>query len=186
MSRNRRTAARAFRASGAVRTARAIAVAAVLAGLVTACSDSGSGSHATPAETTAAPDTPGQVTVHEDDVDLTITDAVAHLDGAGNGTLTMAVRNDSGVPEHLDMVGAPDAGRGTLAGSTKGVTGDSGSMMDAGIYLPTGTTVTFGGTGPTVTFTAVHGVTAAHTLPLILQFGVARLVHLSARVTTTG
>ena len=185
MSRSRRTAARASRA------ARAIAVSAALTALATACSHSstasashGGGSGAAPSASTAAPDAPGQVTVRTGDVDLTITDAVAHLDSAGNGTLTMAVRSDSGVPEHLDMVGAPDSGRGTLVGSTVGKYGDTGTMMDAGIYLPNGTTVRFGGTGPTVRFTAVHGVTAAHTLPLLLQFGVARLVHLTARVTT--
>ncbi|WP_328466237.1 hypothetical protein [Streptomyces sp. NBC_00448] len=180
MSRNRRTA---FRSSRASRATRAIAVAAALTAFATACTHSSGTSHAAPSQAPTT-DTPGQVTVHEADVDLTITDAVAHLDSAGNGTLTMAVRNDSGVPEHLDMVGTPDAGRGAIAGAGK--SGAPGSLMDAGIYLPDGTTVTFGGTGPTVTFSAVHGVTAAHTLPLMLQFGVARLVHLSARVVTTG
>lgn len=182
MSRNRRTA---FRSSRVSRAARAIGAAAALTALATACTHSSASPHAAPSQDPTA-DTPGQVAVHEADVDLTITDAVAHLDSAGNGTLTMAVRNDSGVPEHLDMVGAPDAARGVLAGRSTGKSGDPGSMMDAGIYLPDGTTVTFGGSGPTVTFSAVHGVTAAHTLPLMLQFGVARLVHLSARVVTTG
>ncbi|WP_335971393.1 hypothetical protein [Streptomyces sp. CA2R106] len=182
MSRDRRTA---LRSSRIPRAARAVAGAAALVALATGCSHSGS-AHAAPSQSPTAADTPGRAVVHEDGVDLTISDAVAHLDSAGNGTLTMAVRNDSGVPEHLDMVGAPDAGRGAIAGRTTGKTGDPGSLMDAGIYLPDGTTVTFGGAGPTVTFTGVHGVTAQHTLPLMLQFGVARLVHLSARVVTTG
>jgi hypothetical protein len=188
VTRNRRTAADTA-TNRAARTARAVAVSAALAALATACSSSSSGSPASGSDATASattPDTPGRVHVTSSDVDLTITGAVARLDRAGNGTLAMAVRSDSGVPEHLDMVGTPDAGRGAIAGRSTGKNGDPGSLMDAGIYLPDGTTVTFGGTGPTVTLTAVHGVTAAHTLPLMLQFGVARLVHLSARVVTTG
>ncbi|BBA98539.1 hypothetical protein RVR_4756 [Actinacidiphila reveromycinica] len=181
MSRNRRSALRSTRVPRAL---RALAGAAALVALATGCTHSGS-SQAAPSQVPTT-GTPGRADVHEADVDLTITDAVAHLDSAGNGTLTMAIRNDSGVPEHLDMVGAPDAGRGVIAGRSTGKTGDPGSLMDAGIYLPDGTTVTFGGTGPTVTFTAVHGVTAQHTLPLMLEFGVARLVNLSARVVTTG
>jgi hypothetical protein len=180
MTRNRSTAVRASR------TARAIAASAALVALATACSHSSAhGSGATASATTTAPDIPGQVTVKVADVDLTITDAVAHLDGSGSGTLTMAVRSASGVPEHLDMIAAPNGVRGTLFGSA-GKTGTGGSMMDAGIYLPDRTTITFGGKGPTVQFSHVRGVTATHTLPLVLQFGVARLVHLTARVSTTG
>ncbi|MBM9506849.1 hypothetical protein [Actinacidiphila acididurans] len=56
-------------------------------------------------------------------------------------------------------------------------------MTSAGILIPAGATVAFGsgsGSGPAVRLTAVHGVTAARTLPLALEFGVARLVRLSA------
>jgi hypothetical protein len=125
------------------------------------------------------------VNVQADGVDLRITDAVAHLDASGSGTLTMTIHHGSGVPEHLDMVATPQAGRGELRGAAKG---DDGAMTDAGILLPENTTVTFGGktdkgAGPTIRLTGVHGVTAAHTLPLQLEFGVARLVRLSARVS---
>jgi hypothetical protein len=124
------------------------------------------------------------VDVRADGVDLRITDAVAHLDASGSGMLTMTIHHGSGVPEHLDMVATPDAGRGTLQGAAKG---NNGALQDAGILLPENTTVTFGvsgkGNGPSIQLTDVHGVTAAHTLPLQLEFGVARLVRLSARVS---
>src|SRR5882757_8897949 len=162
------------------RSCRAVTAAAVLAFLTSACSQSSD--QPDPAPSSATADVPGQVSVQEGDIDLTITHAVAHLDAAGNGTVTMTVRNNSGVPDHLDMVGTPDAGRGVLTGGTEK---DSGSMDGAGILLETGSTVTFGGDGPSIRLTGVHGVTAAHTLPLALQFGVARLVRLSAIVSST-
>lgn len=163
---------------GTARTVRAVAAAAVLAVAATGCAHSAAPDD--PEPTSATPDVPGQVSVKVSDIDLTITDAVAHLDAAGTGTLTMTVRNGSGTPEHLDMVGTPEAGRGALVGAPGKRTG---MMTEAGILLMPNSTVTFGGTdGPLVRLTSVHGVTAAHTLPLALQFGVARLVHLTARV----
>ncbi|MBR8642816.1 hypothetical protein KEF29_34715 [Streptomyces tuirus] len=123
----------------------------------------------------------GSAHVQAEGVDLTVTHAVAHLDPAGDGTLTMSVRDDDGVPDHLGMVATPDGGRGTLRGgkSDEG----AGSMDTAGILLTSGTTVTFGGDGPRVLLRQVRGVTARHTLPVQLQFGVAGLVRLQARVT---
>jgi hypothetical protein len=163
------------------RSFRAVTASAVLAVLTTACAHSAS--RPTPAPPTgAAADVPGQVSVQADGVALSITGAVAHLGPTGSGTLTMTVRNGSSVPEHLDMVGTPDGGRGTLIGAAKGA---SGMMTDAGILLQPGSTVTFGGSGPAVRLAGVHGVTASRTLPLALEFGVARLVHLSARVSPT-
>lgn len=162
------------------RSCRVVTASALLAVLTTACSQSSA--RPDPEPSSATPDTPGQVSVKVADIDLTITRAIAHLDASGNGTLTMTVRNNSGVPEHLDMVGTPDAGRGAIAG---GNGKDSGSLDGAGILLRSGSTVTFGGgDGPTVRLTGVKGVTAAHTLPLALQFGVARLVRLSAIVSS--
>jgi hypothetical protein len=92
----------------------------------------------------------------------------------------MSVRNAGGVPEHLAMVATPDAGRGTLVGAAAG---KDGMMTSAGILLRPGSTVAFGGSGPSVRLTAVHGVTASRTLPVALEFGVARLVRLSAVVS---
>lgn len=131
---------------------------------------------------TSSPAGPGHIRVEVADVDLTITDAVAHLDRSGDGSLTMRVRNEDGVPEHLGMVATPDGGRGDLVGG-KSVEGN-GSLSTAGILLLSGTTVTFR-SGPSVLLHHVRGVTARHTLPLALQFGVAGLVHLQARVSST-
>ncbi|MFI9082353.1 hypothetical protein ACIGW8_39190 [Streptomyces sioyaensis] len=114
-------------------------------------------------------------------MNLTVMHAVVHLDAAGHGTLTMGVRNDDGVTEHLGMVATPDNGRGTLVGG-KSAEGD-GSLSTAGILLQTGTTVTFDGNGPRVLLGHVRGITARHTLPVALQFGVAGLIRLQVPVT---
>lgn len=157
------------------RTARIArwAGAAALTALATAC---------THTATATAPNgisaTPGQVTVEEPGVSLRISDAVAHLDPSGSGNLSMTVHNGSSVPEHLDMVATPDGGRGVLTGRAGAPA--SGSMTSAGILLEPGSTVTFGSSGPSVHLTHVQGVANAHTLALMLQFGVTGLVHLSA------
>ncbi|MES4891302.1 hypothetical protein [Streptomyces sp. NPDC096012] len=130
-----------------------------------------------------SPTVPGRTHVDVADVDLTITEAVAHLDHSGDGSLSMEVRNDNGVPEHLGMVATPDGGRGVLVGG-KSAEGD-GSLSTAGTLLMSGSTVTFGGKGdPRVLLHGVHGVTAAHTLSVALQFGVAGLVRFQARVSS--
>jgi hypothetical protein len=159
-----------------VRTAVALSA---LAALAAACS-----SHATRTSTPTAtpPATPGEVHVQAQDIELDITHAVAHLDASGNGTLTMTVHNGSGVPEHLDMVATRDGGRGQLAGAAD--TSGSGSMTDAGILLRPGATVVFGPHGPTVRLTHAPA-SPDRTLPLMLQFGVARLVHLTAVISPT-
>lgn len=107
---------------------------------------------------------PGGVSVDVSGANLTITNAIAHLNRSGDGTLTMIVRNDDGVPEHLGMVATPGGGRGTLVGG-KSAEGN-GSLSTAGILLLTGTTVTFGGSGPRVLLPHVHGISAQHTLPV--------------------
>jgi copper(I)-binding protein len=136
-----------------------------------------------PTTPAATADTPGRAQVRGRDIELDITSAVAHLDAAGDGTLAMTVHNGETTPEHLDFVATPNAGRGVLTGTASG---DSGSMQSAGILLPAGGTVRFGSaSGPTVKLTGVHGVTAAHTLPVTLQFGVAGLVHLTAVVSSS-
>jgi hypothetical protein len=77
------------------------------------------------------------------------------------------------------MVAAPEGGRGLLSG---GKDEGNGSLTGAGIVVRPDSTVTFGGSGPTVRFTGVHGATASHTLPIALEFGIAGLVHLDAVV----
>jgi hypothetical protein len=110
---------------------------------------------------------------------MDITSAVAHLDASGNGSLTMSVRSEEPVPDHLDFVATPDSGRGQLVGAAHGT---GGTLQSAGILIPAGGTVLFGPAGPRVDLTRVRGVTARHTLPVSLEFGVAGLVRLDAVV----
>jgi hypothetical protein len=122
---------------------------------------------------------PGRVLIDTGGVDLRITDAVARLNRAGTGELTMSVANDGGVPEHLDMIATPDTGRAALEGGRR----LDGSMTTAGILIQPGGTVVFGShDGPKALLRDVRGVTASHLLPLELQFGVAGLVKVAARV----
>jgi hypothetical protein len=163
-----------------VTTATGVALPAVLAACLTGC-----GGHSSPDAPSSAPapsGTPGRVEASSNGAVVTVTEAVAHLNHSGDGTLTMTVSNSGTVTDHLDMVGVPGGSRGILGGgrNPKG----NGAMNTAGIQiLPDGTT-TFGSAGgPVVTLHHVKNVTGRHTLPLILQFGVAGLVRLQARVT---
>ncbi|MGC9539041.1 hypothetical protein [Streptomyces sp. UG1] len=160
------------------RAVLAAASAAALIALTAGCTNADSATSAP--ETADRSTAPGRAEVRAPGVDLTVTHAVAHLNHAGNGTLTMEVRNDDGVPEHLGMVATPGGGRGTLVGGRPA--GGNGALSVAGILLQTGTTVTFGGSGPGVLLRHVQGITAHHTLPISLQFGVAGLVRLQAQV----
>ncbi|MDX3757963.1 hypothetical protein [Streptomyces sp. AK02-04a] len=164
------------------RTPLAASLSVALAVLTAGCSDHSSTQATAPAPASTGSAVPGRIHLDVADVDMTITGAVAHLDRSGNGSLSMSVRNDDGVPEHLGMVATPDGGRGELVGG-KSAEGN-GSLSTAGILLLSGTTVTFGGGGPRVLLHHVHGTTAQHTLPLALQFGVAGLVRFQARVTS--
>jgi hypothetical protein len=164
------------------RTPLAASLSVALAVLTAGCSDHSPTQATAPAPASTGSAVPGRIHVDVADVDMTITGAVAHLDRSGNGSLSMSVRNDDGVPEHLGMVATPDGGRGELVGG-KSAEGN-GSLSTAGILLLSGTTVTFGGGGPRVLLHHVHGTTAQRTLPLALQFGVAGLVRFQARVTS--
>ena len=120
--------------------------------------------------------------MEEPGIDLRITGAAAHIDSAGSGKLSMRVDNAGSVPEHIDMIATPDGGRAVLRGGQ----GVNGSMTSAGILVQPGSTVDFGGkAGPTAALHGVRGVTPQYTLRLTLQFGVAGLVRVDARVTRT-
>lgn len=166
------------------RVAGVITASAVLAALAAGCGTHPGNRASGPGSSqggSATPDVPGQVQVQAPGVDLTITDAVEHIASSGSGTLTMSVHNGGDAPEHLAMVATPDGGRGVLSGV--GSAGGAGSLTTAGILIPQNTTVTFGGSGPAVRLPAVHVAAGAHTLPLALEFGLARLVHLTVRVS---
>lgn len=154
----------------------ALAVSAAL--FAAGCSPSGSEASAS---ATAAPPSngpAGQLHASANGAVLDITQAVAHLDAKGDGTLSMTVRNSGSVTDHLDFVSVPGGSRGVITGGK----GDgSGEMTSAGIQFLPGTSVTFGtGSGdPSVQLRAAHA-TGKHTLPLILQFGVAGLLRIQA------
>ncbi|MEU9154954.1 hypothetical protein AB0D59_31455 [Streptomyces sp. NPDC048417] len=156
-----------------------------LAIATTGCADNSSAHTADAASpSTGGTAAPGSVhVVVAGEVDLTVTGAVARLDRFGDGSLAMTVRNDDGVPEHLGMVATPDGRRGELVGG-KSAEGD-GSLSTAGILVTSGTSVTFGATdGPRVLLHHVRGISARHTLPVVLQFGVAGLIRFQARVSS--
>lgn len=165
------------------RPLRAAAASIALATLTAACSSHGATHHTAagrPATGGPGPSSQaGRAEVHTEGIDLSITHATVRLDASGSGTLAMTVHNAGAAPEHLDMVATPGGGRGTIQGGTGN---GSGSLTSAGILFRPGSTVTFGGGGPGVRFTGVHGVTASRTLPLALEFGIAGLVHLDAVV----
>ena len=169
------------------RTCRTAAAVATLLMLATACAKAPQPAPPNPAPAGPAAgatpgSTPGRVSVKETGADLLITDAVARLNASGSGELTMEVHNGGGVPEHLAMIGTPDSGRATLQGGR----GTNGSPSSAGILIQPDSTVAFGSAGgPRALLAKVHGITAHHTVPLFLQFGVAGLVNLQARVTTS-
>ncbi|WP_052441617.1 hypothetical protein [Streptacidiphilus anmyonensis] len=90
----------------------------------------------------------------------------------------MVVRNDSSVPEHLAMVSAPGGARATLVG----VGDDNGSLSPDGILLNPGATTRFDSGGPRIELHDIVVSSGAKSLPLLLEFGVAGLVHLRAVV----
>ncbi|WP_345649147.1 hypothetical protein [Streptomyces tremellae] len=161
-------------------TAAAVVLPAALAACLTGCGGhSPSGASSSPAP--APSGTPGRVEASSNGAAVTVTGAVAHLDAAGDGSLTMTVRNSGSVTDHLDMVGVPGGARGTLGGGRDPKA--DGAMDPAGILIQSDGATTFGAKGgPTVTLHHVKDVTGRRTLPLILQFGVTGLVRFEARV----
>ncbi|MDF2254933.1 hypothetical protein [Streptantibioticus ferralitis] len=163
------------------RTSRAAVVSAAIIGLGAGCS--GGQSQPSAPATSSSPTTPGELVIQDarTGTDLAIHDAVAHIGPSGTGQLTMTLRNNGSVPEHLAMLATADGGRATLRGGSAA----NGSLSTAGILLRPGTTITFGSQdAPSILLPKVNVGNASHTLPLTLQFGVAGLVHLQARVAT--
>ncbi|MFF0516473.1 hypothetical protein [Streptomyces sp. NPDC004250] len=162
------------------RAVMAMSLSAALALLTAGCVGTGDDQPSSAGQTPGITSAPGRVYVRIAGIDLSVTDAVAHL-GPSSGTLSMSVRNASTVPEHLGMVGTTAGGRGVLVGA-KGTEG-TGALTTAGILLQPGTTVTFGGGGgPSVKLPKARATGGDRTLPITLQFGVAGLVRLDAHV----
>ncbi|GHJ41512.1 hypothetical protein [Streptomyces sp. TS71-3] len=161
------------------RTRRAITVAAALTALLAGCGHPTTASVPEPSGTGPGPR--GGTHVAANGVDVRISDAEAHLDRSGSGSLSMTVENSGSVTEHLDMVGTPGGGRGVLSG---GSSSGNGALSTAGIQLPPGGRTGFGArNGPRIRLTRSHGVTRAGTLPIVLEFAVVGLVRIQAPVT---
>ncbi|MEV4611079.1 hypothetical protein AB0K43_00555 [Kitasatospora sp. NPDC049258] len=156
----------------------ALPLAAALLALLTACS---SGT-ASPDGSTQASSAPiGSLSVRGSRAHLELTDAVLHRDPAsGAAELTLTVRNEGSVPEHLNLISTTEYGRATLQGSK----GPENALSTAGILINPGEHATFGGDGPRILFPAGAN-TASPTTPgtavdTIVIFNVAGLVHLQA------
>jgi hypothetical protein len=163
-----------------LRSGRPAAVAAV-ALVAAGCGPAHRTDSAPPAPSASA--TPGRASVEVPGISLRITGATVRLDAAGDGSLAMRVAVGSGAPDHLGMIATYDGGRAVL----KGGRGADGAMTSAGILVQPDSTVDFGAKdGPAAQLHGVRGAVTGHTLPLVLEFGVAGVVRLEARVTDGG
>lgn len=111
-------------------------------------------------------------------VDLTITDAAVHLGASGTARLEFSVDNKGPVTEHLAMVSVPGLGQANLVGST----GPVNALSTAGIMIDSESSATFGTSAPAVALPSTKGLTAGGTTPVLLEFGIAGLVHLTVPV----
>lgn len=158
----------------------AAAAAAVVAVLAAGCS-SGTVQRVAPgvaksSESTSADGTSWSMVARN--VDLTITDAAVHLGASGTARLEFTVDNKGPVTEHLGMVSVPGLGQANLVGST----GPVNALSTAGIMIDSDSSATFGTSAPAVALPSTKGLTAGGTTPVLLEFGLAGLVHLTVPV----
>jgi copper(I)-binding protein len=164
--------------SRTVRAVRVAALAGVLAVSATACLGSARDT-AKPAPSPTAKEAVwprGTQTVPlSGGGDLVISGVRLHPAANGTDTLTMSVKNGGTAPETLNAVLTPAGGRSDLTGSAR--KDGAGAMGSAGVLVPAGDTVTFGGHGdPAVSLHGATDVRAGHWARVIFQFGVAGLV----------
>ena len=173
------------RAGAGRRALCAAAAAAVVVVLAAGCSGGGSGGGnvqrvapgvAQSSESTSADGTSWSMRARN--VDLTITDAAVHLGAAGTARLEFSVDNKGPVTEHLAMVSVPGLGQANLVGST----GPVNALSTAGIMIDSQSSATFGASAPAVALPSAKGLTAGGTTPVLLEFGIAGLVHLNVPV----
>ncbi len=172
------------RAGGGRRVLCAAAAAAVVAVLASGCSSGSNGGNvqrvspgvAQSSESTSADGTSWSMRARN--VDLTITDAAVHLGAAGTARLEFTVDNKGPVTEHLAMVSVPGLGQANLVGST----GPVNALSTAGIMIDSQSSATFGTSAPAVALPSTKGLTAGGTTPVLLEFGIAGLVHLTVPV----
>ncbi|WP_158702177.1 hypothetical protein [Kitasatospora sp. MMS16-BH015] len=145
------------------------ALALVAAAGATALLATGCSSGAAAPAATLRPATPGVLSVQGPRSHLELTGAKL-----AGGALTLTVRNEGQVAEHLSMVSTAPDGRATLAGSQ----GPEHALTSAGVLIKPGETAEFGGAqGPSITFPH-PAATHPATVDTILIFSVSGLVHL--------
>jgi copper(I)-binding protein len=104
--------------------------------------------------------------------DLVISDVRLRPAAHRTDALTMRVKNGGGAPETLNAVLTPAGGRSDLTGGDR--KNGAGAMGSAGVLVPPGDTVTFGGHGnPAVSLHGATDVRAGHWARIIFEFGVA-------------
>ena len=111
-------------------------------------------------------------------VDLEITAATVSLAPSGSAYLDFTVDNLGPVTEHLALVSVPGSGSGTLTGAAAG----NGALSTAGIQIASGGSTVFDAKAPSIVLPPVKGLKAGATLPVLLEFGIAGLVHLDVPV----
>jgi hypothetical protein len=156
------------------------ALAAAVAGLATGCG-SGTVQRVAPGVVQSSVSTSADGTdwsMRARNVDLTIKDAVVELGPSGQARLDFTVDNEGPVTEHLSVVSVPGMGQATLEGSA----GPVNALSTAGIMIDSGSSATFGAGTPSVVLPSGNGLKAGGTSPVLLEFGVAGLVHLTVPV----
>ncbi|QMU72945.1 hypothetical protein [Streptacidiphilus sp. P02-A3a] len=111
-------------------------------------------------------------------VDLSIKNAVVQLGASGTARLYFTVDNAGPVTEHLAVVSVPGLGQATLQGSA----GPVNALSTAGIMIDSGSSAVFGAGAPAVVLPSAKGLTPGGTTPVLLEFGIAGLVHLTVPV----
>ncbi|MBC3843704.1 hypothetical protein GXW82_36265 [Streptacidiphilus sp. 4-A2] len=92
--------------------------------------------------------------------------------------MDFTVDNEGPVTEHLAVVSVPGIGQAALQGSS----GPVNALSTAGIMIDSGSSATFGAAAPSVELPSAKGLKAGGTSPVLLEFGIAGLVHLTVPV----
>ncbi|WP_371500773.1 hypothetical protein OG871_28980 [Kitasatospora sp. NBC_00374] len=164
------------------RRAAAAPLATALLVLLTGCT-SGATTPSDKAGTTSS--AVGSLTVKSFRAHLELTDGLLQAQPSGAAELTVTVRNEGSVPEHLAQVSTAANGRSAFQAGK----GPENLLSTAGVLIRPGESVTFGGDGPRILFPAPAtppAATAATTgggasVDTIMIFAVAGLVHLPAK-----
>ncbi|MFJ1702852.1 hypothetical protein [Kitasatospora sp. NPDC088346] len=146
--------------------------------LLTGCTSGATASGDQEGTTSAAV---GSLTVKSVRAHLELTDGTFLAQPSGAAELTVTVRNEGSVPEHLAQVSTAADGQSTFRAGK----GPENLLSSAGVLIRPGESVTFGGDGPRILFPAPATPPATAgggpSVDTIMIFAVAGLVHLPAK-----